>query len=206
MVIVWVYFLVILRHPGSPHMLPQLSCPHVNRSVAAMFPLFSSFAVRAAVTLLALSSTVTSIPIIEERATGSATVQSTILVIARDANSAAIGASGLQGYGIPFQTLIVPSTGAALPALTSSATAGNFGGILVLSEVAYDYSGSFLSALTAAQWTTLYNYQLAFGVRMVRTDVFPSADFGVVDINGNGNDEPVTITNSTGFPTAGLKT
>jgi hypothetical protein len=176
-----------------------------------MFSLFQSFAARA-VALLALSSIVTSVPLVEERslleerATPSASAASTILVIARDAASAAIGASGLQGYGIPFTTLLVPSTGAALPVLNSSATAGNFGGILVLSEVAYDYSGQFLSALTAAQWTTIYNYQLAFGARLVRLDVFPSADFGVTAINGNGNDEPVSITNSTGFATAGLKT
>jgi hypothetical protein len=106
------------------------------------------------------------------------TVKNTILVIARDAGSASSATSGLQGYGIPFQTLLVPQTGATLPALNSSTTAGNFGGIVIMSEVAYQFSTGFSSALTAAQWNTLYDYQTSFGVRMVRLDVFPSADFG----------------------------
>ncbi|OCK84856.1 hypothetical protein K432DRAFT_319527 [Lepidopterella palustris CBS 459.81] len=160
----------------------------------------------ALIALLAFSSTVNAVPVIEDRATGSVTVANTVLVIARDSASAFSGYSGLQGYGIPFQVLTVPSTGAALPQLNSSATVGNFGGIVVLSEVSYNYNGQYLSALTSDQWQQMYNYQLAFGVRMVRIDVFPTADFGVVDINGNGNDEPVSITNATGFGTANIKT
>ncbi|KAF2808373.1 uncharacterized protein BDZ99DRAFT_445777 [Mytilinidion resinicola] len=170
-----------------------------------MSPVFSPFTA-CAVAALALSGVVTSAPFVEERAIGSASVSSTVLVIARDAASAAVGYSGLQGYGIPFQTLLVPSTGATLPQLNSSTTAGNFGGILVLSEVSYDYNEQFLSALTESQWQQLYDYQVAFGIRMVRVDAFPSADFGVIDVNGNGNDEPVSITNSSDFPTANIKT
>lgn len=106
------------------------------------------------------------------------TVNNTILVFARDAASATVATLGLQGYGIPYQTVIVPQSGAALPALNSSTTAGNYGGILVLSEVAYQYSTGFLSALTTAQWNTMFAYQLAFGVRMVRLDVYPTTDMG----------------------------
>src|SRR5690242_9517896 len=87
-------------------------------------------------------------------ATLAVTVQNTILVIARDAFSATAGTWGLQGYGIPYQTLLVPSGGAALPVLNSSSTSGNFGGIVVVSEVSYQYTAGFLSALTAAQWQT----------------------------------------------------
>lgn len=105
-------------------------------------------------------------------------VQNTILVLARDSASATVATLGLQGYGIPYQTLIVPQSGAALPSLNSSLTAGNYGGILVLSEVAYQYSTGFLSALTTSQWNTMYAYQLAFGVRMVRLDVYPTTDMG----------------------------
>lgn len=105
-------------------------------------------------------------------------VSNTILVFARDTASATVATLGLQGYGIPYQTVIVPQSGVALPTLNSSTTAGNYGGILVLSEVSYQYSTGFLSALTTAQWTTLFNYQTSFGVRMVRLDVFPTSDFG----------------------------
>jgi len=110
------------------------------------------------------------------------TTPNLILIIARDAYSASTASSGLQGYGIPFQTLLVPSGGVALPALNSSTTAGNFGGIVVVSEVAYQYPNGFLSALTAAQWTSLYNYQTSFGVRLVRLDVYPGPDFGMTEL------------------------
>lgn len=105
-------------------------------------------------------------------------VANTILVFARDSASANVATLGLQGYGIPYQTVIVPQSGVALPVLNSSATQGNYGGILVLSEVSYQYSTGFLSALNASQWQTMYDYQTAFGVRMVRLDVYPTPDMG----------------------------
>ncbi|KAI8933555.1 hypothetical protein NX059_009289 [Plenodomus lindquistii] len=139
---------------------------------------------------------------------GGATVSSTILVIARDSTSAVNSAGlGLQGYGIPYQVLTVPQTGVtSLPALNSTATQGNFGGIVVIGDVTYDYNGLYNSALTSAQWSELYAYQTRFGARMVRLDVFPAAEFGVLALGGNTNDEPLTFTNTTAFPTANLKT
>lgn len=106
------------------------------------------------------------------------TVSNTMLVFARDSASGYSVTSGFNAYGIPYQLVIVPQAGIALPTLNSSTTAGNYGGIVVLSEVAYSYSTGWASALTTAQWTQLFNYQTAFGVRMVRLDVFPTADFG----------------------------
>ncbi|KAF1851495.1 uncharacterized protein K460DRAFT_391756 [Cucurbitaria berberidis CBS 394.84] len=138
----------------------------------------------------------------------SATVSSTILIVARDTTSAENGAAaGLRGYGIPFEILTVPQAGIAnLPVLNSSGTHGNYGGIVVLSEVGYNYDSQYYSALTRRQWNDLYAYQINFGARMVRLDVFPTADFGVSSNGGNLNNEPVSFTNITGFPTASLKT
>lgn len=139
---------------------------------------------------------------------GNATVSSTILIFARDSPSAENGAAaGLRGYGIPFEIVLVPQAGiATLPVLNASSTYGNYGGIVVLSEVGYNYDDLYYSALTRRQWTDLYNYQTTFGVRMVRLDVFPTSDFGAVSNGGNLNDEPVSFTNITGFPTSNLKT
>ena len=138
---------------------------------------------------------------------GSATVSSTILIFARDSTAAENGAAaGLRGYGIPFEIVVVPQDGLTnLPVLNSSATHGNYGGIVMLSEVGYNYDNQYYSALTRRQWNDLYAYQTNFGTRMVRLDVFPTADFGVSSNGGNLNDEPVSFTNITGFPTAGLK-
>lgn len=144
--------------------------------------------------------------------TNANTFLSTILVIARDTASSYNAWSGLNGYGIPFQILTVPQSGAKLPVLNSSATVGNFGGIIVLSEVSYDYSstgGGFDSALTAAQWSSLYAYQTAFGVRMVRLDVYPSSDTGTTALGGccDSNQEQLfSFTNTKNFTQAGLVT
>lgn len=104
-----------------------------------------------------------------------------ILIVARDDASARSAHSGLQAYGIPYRVLVVPKTGATLPALNSSATSGNFGGIAIVSDVSYDYGtppNPFRSALTTAQLKELYDYQKAFRVRMVRLDVYPESQFG----------------------------
>lgn len=111
--------------------------------------------------------------------TNGLTVSNTILVFARDTDSAYSGTSGLSGYGIPYQTVIVPQDGVTLPTLNSSADAGNYAGFIVLSEVSYDYNGTWSSALTTAQWQQIYNYQNAFGARLVRLDVYPGPDFGM---------------------------
>lgn len=136
-----------------------------------------------------------------------ATVSSTVLILARDETSALNAAAlGLQGYGIPYQILTVPKEGIAnLPVLNSSATSGSYGGIVVVSEVGYNYDNLYYSALTRRQWNQLWDYQTQFGVRMVRLDVFPTSDFGVVSIGGNVKDEPVVFTNTSAFPTANLK-
>jgi hypothetical protein len=147
----------------------------------------------------------------KKRAVTATTVSSTFLVIARDDASARSAYSGLNDYGIPYQTLIVPQGGIALPTLYSSATNGNFGGIVLVSEVSYDYGGTlgYQSALTAAQFDTLYAYQLSYGVRMVRQDVYPSDATGTLAIGGccaDGVEQTIALTSTTGFATSGLKT
>lgn len=140
---------------------------------------------------------------------GSVNVQSTVLVIARDAASAFSASSGLNGYGIPFQVLLVPQTGVTLPTLNSS-SGGNFGGVIVASQVSYDYGGgNFSSALTADQWNQIYAYQTNYGVRMVQYDVYPGPLFGATALGGccgSGVEQLISFTNTTGFAQAGIKT
>jgi hypothetical protein len=137
--------------------------------------------------------------------------KSTFLVLARDASSAYSAYSGLNDYGIPYEVKIIPSGGTSLPVLQSNDAdpVGNYGGIVVLSEVSYsDASGNWASAITAAQWTTLYNYQLTFGVRMVRLDVSPSAATGTRVVGSccaDSQEQNVYISDTSQFPTAGLK-
>ncbi|KAH7400448.1 hypothetical protein BKA64DRAFT_482127 [Cadophora sp. MPI-SDFR-AT-0126] len=138
------------------------------------------------------------------------TVSSTILVLARNAAEATSGTSGLKAYGIPYQLVLVPQAGTALPTLSSS-TVGNYGGIIVMSEVSYEYSTGWASGITAAQWQTIYNYQISFGVRLARLDVYPGPDFGVtttIDEQGCCDadvEQLVSFTDTSDFPTANLK-
>lgn len=174
-----------------------------------MAPSLRSFARACALTVVALFSADAAADVAATAAAGGVTVSSTLLILARDATSATNGATaGLQGYGIPFEVITVPQAGIAnLPVLNSTAKNGNYGGIVVLSEVGYNYDNQYYSALTRKQWNQLWDYQTQFGVRMVRLDVFPTSDFGVASsVAGNVKDEPVVFTNMTGFSTAGLKT
>jgi hypothetical protein len=138
-----------------------------------------------------------------------ATVAANILVIARDSASAGVASSGLNAYGIPFTTLIVPQAGVALPALNTS-TGGNFGGIVVASEVSYDYGTTgYQSALTTDQWNQLYAYQLAYGVRMVQYDVYPGPKYGTTAVGGccnTGVEQLMSFSDVSDFPTSGLRT
>jgi hypothetical protein len=137
-------------------------------------------------------------------------VDTRILVIARNDEAADSATHGLNGYGIPYTTLLVPQAGTSLPQLNSS-TGGNFGGIVVESQVSYDYGGStgFQSALTTDQWNQLYSYQLEYGARMVQYGVYPGPDFGATagdSCCGDGIEQLISFTETSDFPTSGLKT
>lgn len=144
-----------------------------------------------------------------EAAAATNRVKGTVLVLARDTASAYSATSGLSGYGIRYEVVIVPQSGVTLPALNSSTSSGNYGSIVVLSEVSYDNGGDFRSAITAAQWAQIYQYQVSFGVRLVRLDTFPSTDLGVTSLGGccdDGVEQLIQISSTSAFPTAGLKT
>ncbi|KAL5117037.1 hypothetical protein ACEQ8H_004996 [Pleosporales sp. CAS-2024a] len=139
-------------------------------------------------------------------------VDSTVLVIARDADSARQVTSGLNAYGIPFYTLIVPQAGVALPTLNTTVGA-RFGSIVALSGLAYNYgtngADNWHSAITDAQWNLLYAYQTTYHVRMVQIDVYPQAAFGTTATGsccGTNVEQLISFSNTTGFPTAGLRT
>ncbi|CAG8980120.1 hypothetical protein HYALB_00013605 [Hymenoscyphus albidus] len=136
--------------------------------------------------------------------------KATFLVFARDAASAYSAYSGLNDYGIPYELILVPSNGITLPQLKSSDIVGNYGGFVILSEVSYKNSaGNWGSAITANQWQAMYDYQVAFGARMVRLDVVPSASSGTRVVGsccGDTQDQTIYIADTSQFPTAGLKT
>jgi hypothetical protein len=156
---------------------------------------------------------------LESQASVIGTTSSTFLVIALATSTQSqidTAKSGLNDYGIPFQLLLVPNGNVTLPPLNSSATSGNYGGIVILSELSYSYVDStgatiWTSALSQDQWDLLFGYQVAFGVRMVRLGAFPSnsgeQDSGTSSLGGccDYNVENfMTISDTSQFKTAGL--
>ncbi|KAL4810197.1 hypothetical protein BDV18DRAFT_54425 [Aspergillus unguis] len=156
-----------------------------------------------------MSVTSTSTSLVPTATATSGTLAANILVIARDDTQASVASSGLNGYGIPYTTLLVPQGGVELPALNSS-SGGNFGGIVIAGEVSYDNGGSWGSALTTDQWNQLYAYQLEYGVRMVQYDVFPGPDFGASAVGdgccADGVEQELYFSDVSDFPTSGLRT
>ncbi|KAG8423016.1 hypothetical protein J3459_009814 [Metarhizium acridum] len=137
------------------------------------------------------------------------TVTSTALIIAANDNDVAKASLGLDAYGIPWAKALIPQSGGLLPALNSTVTDGNYGSIVVLDSVAYDYNGTYRSALTTDQWNQLYAYQSAFQVRMVRLEEFPGPDFGTTSLGtccNNNQEQLVSLNSSSPFPGANLKT
>lgn len=118
---------------------------------------------------------------------------------------------GLEGLGISYEVLTFPQAGTPLPTLEQDGY-GNYGGIVTLKELSYEYNEpertGWLSALTDAQWTALYDYQVKYGVRMARLDVFPTTQFGA-EVREPGGSSAAgqlwSFTNMTGFESSGIK-
>jgi hypothetical protein len=152
----------------------------------------------------------TTVPVVPAQA---ANVDSKVLVLVRAGDNPYSVVSGLQGYGIPYEISEVSKTGYQLPALNSSKSQGNYGGIISLSELAFEYDGGvWNSGISNDQYSTIYAYQIAFGVRFVRIDAYPQPAFGTspadqgVGCCGNDVEQLISLTNSTGFETANIKT
>jgi hypothetical protein len=137
--------------------------------------------------------------------TAAVTVNSTLLVLARDYNATVGGTVVLQGYGIPYQVVDL-SSAAGLPQLNSTPDKGNFGGIVTVSAREYKNGDDWKTALSDKQWQDMYRYQEAFGIRLVRLNAWPSTDYGVQSSGGLVSaDQPVALTDTKSFPTANLK-
>lgn len=107
------------------------------------------------------------------------TTNSKVLIFATTQDKLSDAATSFQAYGIPFEGLVVPKEGVTLPKLNSTGGVGNYGGFMVVDSVSYEYDGgSWHSAITDAQWTTIYDYQKEFHVRMVRVGDNPSPASG----------------------------
>ncbi|KAG8163143.1 hypothetical protein KVR01_007621 [Diaporthe batatas] len=138
-------------------------------------------------------------------------IDNKVLILARDSDGANSASAGLLGYGIPFEAVLIPKEGGAIPTLNTSTSEGKYSGIIVIDALAYDYGATgWRSAVTDAQWSTIWAYQAGFKVRMVRINEFPGPLYGV-GLAGAGGccdagvEQLISFTNTSLFPTANLK-
>ncbi|KAF2686123.1 hypothetical protein K458DRAFT_363727 [Lentithecium fluviatile CBS 122367] len=133
------------------------------------------------------------------------TVNSALLILSRDPNATASGISVLQGYGVPYRVIDLSLPASGFPQLNSTPDTGNFGGIVAVSARDYKGGDDWNKVLSDKQWQELYKYQEAFGVRMVRLNAWPNAEFGVQNTGGAVTaDQPVAVTNGKDFATANI--
>jgi hypothetical protein len=111
------------------------------------------------------------------------TLDARVLVLSADGNEPSLGAirQTLDYLGTPYVTWIAAQRpGELTTAQLSAGTRGFYQGvILTTGELGYSPDGvSFVSALSAPEWTALRTYERTFGVRELSWYTFPSAAAG----------------------------
>lgn len=93
--------------------------------------------------------------------------------------------------------------------LNDTPTHGRYSGIIIMDALAYSYPTGWNSAVTTDQWNAIFNYQVAFNVRMVRINEYPGANFGVSLAGGGccnaGVEQPVSLVDTSDYPSANIK-
>ncbi|MCC6540447.1 MAG: hypothetical protein IT162_23065 [Bryobacterales bacterium] len=98
---------------------------------------------------------------------------------------------------VPYEAVVLRNQ--PLPALAANGK-GNYQGILLSTgSLSYNNGSAWVSALTAANWTTLETYMRDYKVRLASFYTFPEARFGLRYINAVSTSDtaPGTVTMST---------
>ncbi len=93
-----------------------------------------------------------------------------LLVIAAQSNESVLDAIQffLSELGVPYDTLIASQTPLVSSMLWDGISHGYYQGVLLTTgSLVYDNASVSTSAFTAAQWQTLWDYEIMFGVRQV---------------------------------------
>lgn len=115
-----------------------------------------------------------------------------LLVVSSDGNEPSFAAikSVLNQVGVPYDTLIATQTPLTASMLSDGVGNGHYQGIMLSTgNLGYFDStlGSYQSAFSAAQWQTLWNYELSFHVRQSTLYTYPAGlpdNYGLTLISG----------------------
>lgn len=129
---------------------------------------------------------------------GSLSVDGRLLVISADGTEAALPAirAALDYLGTPYTVRVASTAGPLSSDQLSAGLRGRYQGvILTTGSLAYYDGSTWRSALSDADWHTLWSYESTFGVRQVTWYTYPTPDFGfnwgtAVDTSA----EPISLT------------
>ncbi len=127
-----------------------------------------------------------------------------LLVISADGTEPVFAGikSILNQIGVPYDILIASQSPLTAQTLSDGLGAGRYQGILLATgNLAYEASpNNWQSALTAAQWQTLWNYEADFRVRQVTLYTYPAGapdSYGLTPIAAVGTDTTAIQANLT---------
>jgi hypothetical protein len=119
-----------------------------------------------------------------------------LLVISADGSEPVFAGikSILDQTGVPYDTLIATQTPLTAQTLSDGLGAGRYQGILLTTgSLAYEASpNNWQSALSAAQWQTLWQYETDFRVRQATLYTYPASlpdNYGLTPISAVGTDD-----------------
>jgi hypothetical protein len=118
----------------------------------------------------------------EAIACSSPTISMKVLVVASDGNEVDLPGitQELNYLGIPYTVYIAAQTpGGLTPDMLSSGCNGYYQGVILTNgELTYDNNGTWMSALSQAEWSNLWTYEASMGIRQLSWYTYPTADFG----------------------------
>ncbi|KAK6523660.1 hypothetical protein TWF281_001636 [Arthrobotrys megalospora] len=151
-------------------------------------------------------------------ANAKASVGTKVLILATD-DSGKAAAGTLNGYGIPYDSIVMSDSGYTLPSLTNSDGSCKYGIIVAFRQLYSSNSkGAWVSFIGSDQWQKIYDYQVSCGVRLIHLGAVPNQwDFACSLISSNDATESNSLYSTNHqyfldtdvakaeFPTANLK-
>jgi hypothetical protein len=111
-----------------------------------------------------------------------------VLVIAADGNEADLPAitQALDYLGTPYTVYVAKNTPNGLtPDKLASGCHGYYQGVILTDgELSYYNGSAYISALSQQEWTNLWSYQAAMGVRLLSWYTYPTANYGYQAVSG----------------------
>ncbi|KAJ3341915.1 hypothetical protein HDU93_003736 [Gonapodya sp. JEL0774] len=120
-----------------------------------------------------------------------------VLILTNDNGGQDAPEHTFNGYEIPWDTISVPQTGYSgnIPLFNADGSPKYALILLTSSSLAYynSASGLYESALTAAQWSYIEDYERAYSIRRIVLNDYPTPSEGTLALGGTSEVQAITI-------------